>query len=312
MRPVIEWDINDVESLIKNQVQENLNLDYKRSMSLENNEKNKNEISKDVSAFANSDGGKIIYGVIEKNHLPKEIDDGIEAEGKREWLEQVINSRISPRIQNVVIKPIELEISPGKAIFAIEIPMGSTAHQAGDYRYYRRFNFQTVPMYDYEVKMVINRFKEPKLELDINLSENSMRQYCLEIFAKNVGATSAPAAHFKLLIPEYLYDTKRGEYWYLGDKTIEYNGSYVVVLMCNWGGQNKMEFFPELLFPLSSKSLDNTIYIKTLGPRIYESDVEFPIFYEIYATNMRPQKGKFLFKIYRVGRISGKRMITLE
>ena len=312
MRPVIEWDINDVESLIKNQVQENLNLDYKRSMSLENNEKNKNEISKDVSAFANSDGGKIIYGVIEKNHLPKEIDDGIEAEGKREWLEQVINSRISPRIQNVVIKPIELEISPGKAIFAIEIPMGSTAHQASDYRYYRRFNFQTVPMYDYEVKMVINRFKEPKLELDINLSENSMRQYCLEIFAKNVGATSAPAAHFKLLIPEYLYDTKRGEYWYLGDKTIEYNGSYVVVLMCNWGGQNKMEFFPELLFPLSSKSLDNTIYIKTLGPRIYESDVEFPIFYEIYATNMRPQKGKFLFKIYRVGRISGKRMITLE
>ena len=49
MRPVIEWDINDVESLIKNQVQENLNLDYKRSISLENNEKNKNEISKDVS-----------------------------------------------------------------------------------------------------------------------------------------------------------------------------------------------------------------------------------------------------------------------
>lgn len=39
MTPVMEWDINDVESLIKNQVQENLNLDYKRSISLENNDK---------------------------------------------------------------------------------------------------------------------------------------------------------------------------------------------------------------------------------------------------------------------------------
>jgi hypothetical protein len=33
MRPVKDWDINDVKSLIKNQVQENLNLEYKRSMS---------------------------------------------------------------------------------------------------------------------------------------------------------------------------------------------------------------------------------------------------------------------------------------
>ena len=40
-------------------------------------------------------GGKIIYGVIEKNHIPENIDEGIEAEGKMEWLEQVINSRIN-------------------------------------------------------------------------------------------------------------------------------------------------------------------------------------------------------------------------
>jgi len=304
MRPVMDWDINDIESLIKNQVQENLNLDYKRSISLENNEKNKNEISKDVSAFANSNGGKIIYGVKEENHLPKEIDDGVKSEGKREWLEQVINSRIRPRIQNVIIQPIELKASPDKAIFAVEIPEGLTAYQVSDYRYYKRFNFQSVPMYDYEVKMAINRFKEPKLELDIAISEN-----CLEIFAKNVGAISAPSAHFKVFIPEYLYEGKQGVDWYLGNKLIEYEGFTVVALMCNWGGQNKMEFFPGLQFSLSSKALSNIICIK-MAHR-YLDVVEFPIFYEIYATNMRPQKGKFIFKRSIIGRFSRKR-VTLE
>jgi hypothetical protein len=236
--------------------------------------------------------------------LPKEIDDGVETEGKREWLEQVINSRIRPRIQNVVIQPIELEASIGKAIFAVEIPEGLTAYQASDYRYYRRFNFQSVPMHDYEVKMAINRFKEPKLELDIDLSWNSVGQKCLEISAKNVGAISAPSAHFKLLIPEYLYDTTQGEYWYLGNKPVEYKGVYVVVLTCNWRGQNNVEFFPKLTIPLSSKSLSNTICIKCL--RGYLELAEFPIFYEIYATNMRPQKGKFIFKISHVGRVSKK------
>lgn len=64
--------VRDIEELIKAQVQESLNLDYKRSNSISN--KSRAEIAKDVSAFANSDGGLIIYGVEEKDHLPVKID----------------------------------------------------------------------------------------------------------------------------------------------------------------------------------------------------------------------------------------------
>lgn len=51
----MEWNLDALNNLIKNKVEENLNLDYKAAGSLEKNDKKTNEISKDVSAFANSD-----------------------------------------------------------------------------------------------------------------------------------------------------------------------------------------------------------------------------------------------------------------
>lgn len=297
--------MNDIESLIKNQVQESLNLDYKRTKSLENNDHNKNEISKDVSAFANSDGGTIIYGVIEKNHIPEKIDEGVDVKGKREWLEQVINSRIKPRIQNVVITPIDLKKQSGKAIFLVEIPVGTTAYQASDYKYYKRFNFQSVPMYDYEVKMTINRYKEPKIELKMELSINNTNQHCLEIYAENTAPISASAAHFKLFIPEDFFGYKQGENWLLGDKMgIKYKDEYVAVLMYNWRVPYNTELFPEFTVTLSSKLLSDTIALKNTCPKFEKGSIDIPIFYEIYTSNARPRKGKYIFTINRVGKIT--------
>lgn len=132
---------------------------------MDNTEAKKNEISKDVSSFANSDGGIIVYGTEESGHIPIRIDGVVVTPRKREWLEQVINSRFQPKIDGLRIKQIDLTSQPGRAVFVIQIPIGFTAHQAHDFRYYRRYNFQSVPMHDYEVKMVMNRFREPVIEL---------------------------------------------------------------------------------------------------------------------------------------------------
>ena len=69
-----EYSIDDINSLIANEVEENIHLDYKASGALEKKDEKKSEIVKDVSAFANSDGGIIIYGLKEENHKPKELD----------------------------------------------------------------------------------------------------------------------------------------------------------------------------------------------------------------------------------------------
>ena len=57
--------IEDLQSLIDNEVEESTNLEYKSSFAIEN-KKWKEELAKDVSAMANANGGTVIYGIREK------------------------------------------------------------------------------------------------------------------------------------------------------------------------------------------------------------------------------------------------------
>lgn len=87
----------DLTSLIRDQIEEGLNLEYKASKALENTV----DISKDVSAMANSAGGLIIYGIREydikeKRHLPEKIDPVNRLICSKEKLEQIINNNIDP------------------------------------------------------------------------------------------------------------------------------------------------------------------------------------------------------------------------
>lgn len=51
-------------------------MNTKRAIALATTEGKKNEVSKDVSAFANSAGGTIVYGMIENGYVPVRLDSG--------------------------------------------------------------------------------------------------------------------------------------------------------------------------------------------------------------------------------------------
>jgi predicted HTH transcriptional regulator len=68
MITIRNWDEAYLNELIKSGEKESLTLEYKSSSSLKNQDKEKNERAKDVSAFANSAGGVILYGILEDKH----------------------------------------------------------------------------------------------------------------------------------------------------------------------------------------------------------------------------------------------------
>jgi hypothetical protein len=166
------WDENDVQQLIRSGVTENLTLDYKSSGALAKTDRKKDEISKDVSAFANSAGGTILYGVTERDHFPYELDEGFDPNDiSKEWLEQVINSRIQRRIDGIRINQVPLSSHPGRVLYVVHIPQSDRGpHMASDHVFYKRFNFVSVPMEEYEVRDVSRRGAAPDLQLQALLA----------------------------------------------------------------------------------------------------------------------------------------------
>lgn len=169
MKEPWEWTEDDILSLIKNKVRESTTLEYKACDALAKPEGKKKEISKDVSAFANSAGGAIVYGVTENAaHEPEYIDVGYDpSDISGEWLEQVINSNIERRISGVIINTIALpKTHPGKVLYVVYIPESNLApHMAADDRFYKRFNFQSVPMKEYEVRNLMRQEHYPSREI---------------------------------------------------------------------------------------------------------------------------------------------------
>ncbi len=162
-------DQADLERLIADGVEENLRLEYKGAESIDRTDSRKREITKDVSAMANSDGGRLIYGIkefqdAERRHLPERLDPVDRTTFSREWLEQVIGT-IQPRIRDLSIHPVAVNGSTRDVVYVIDIPKATTAHQARDHKYYKRHDFSAVSMEDYEIRDVMARGAHPLIEV---------------------------------------------------------------------------------------------------------------------------------------------------
>lgn len=161
-----EYNIDDITALIDNEAEESVHLDFKAAGSLSKDDKKKTEIAKDVSAFANSDGGIIVYGIEEQEHKAHALSYIDGNTYTKEWLEQVIQDNIQRRIEGLEIFPIRDNGDITKSIYIVKIPRSSnTPHMSADKCYYKRNNFRSVKMEEYEVRDLFYREATPNLTI---------------------------------------------------------------------------------------------------------------------------------------------------
>lgn len=290
---MLDWNLEKITELINNRVEESLNLDYKAAASLKRDSQKISEISKDVSAFANSDGGTIIYGISENQGnrcWPGAIDPVNRREITKEWLEQIIHTRIHPKIDGIRIFPIEIKDSPDKVIFVVDIPQSNTVHQADDKKYYRRYNFMSSPMDDYEIRDILNRQKNPEIVLEFKIVEKNSKLK-LKIYAYNKGPVLANYVNaFIDLNSKRMEPSKKIQFYAentirdVVDADISFDASMRPIRNPKYGPSRYAPILP--------------MRRKLMLTEIIELDTEdrdAEIEWTVYADNAKMQKGKIKF-----------------
>lgn len=162
--------LEDVKRLIDNRVEEGLTLEYKRELS--KNNKNNRGLAKEVCAFANSEGGTLIYGVDAEDKVPTGFS-WIEGEGIEERIQAVVANSIHPKLEGVSVLACPNPADEKQAIFVVEVPKSPYAPHMSDHCYYKRDGPTSRPMDHDEIKNAMfgaGRSAALRFEISANLS----------------------------------------------------------------------------------------------------------------------------------------------
>ncbi len=214
----------------------------------------KSNISKAISAFANSGGGTLLFGLLNPNSKWQVDDGGIDLAVKkpstREWLEDIIPTLVdfpltSFNVYAVQRKNDNSQIAEGRGVFVIEIPDSEQApHQATDNKYYVRVGGKSRPIGHRLVADILGRRSYPKIQLEFFLKSSlyhetsfipkmsgfsiaaseekpKKRKWELVIRATNSGRVFAQYMNCFVLIPAALVPKEELEFDYTSDDDFE-------------------------------------------------------------------------------------------
>jgi hypothetical protein len=203
-KPVASWEEDDVLSLPPG---ENDTFERKGARLLDltipsvNENDVRDELAKQLSAFANTGGGQIIYGLADSGA----VDNGGVARSVRgrqttkAWLENVIPNLTEFEIIgfNVYEVPPKLagsSLAPDKSIYVVDVPDSDRApHQSRrDLRYYVRLSGNSLPASHRLTEDIRNRARHPKLRIE------HLRVYNAISFSQPT--VSGPKSNFELTV----------------------------------------------------------------------------------------------------------------
>lgn len=128
-------------------------------------------LSKQLSAFANGAGGRILLGLDDLGRIDGGVPADLKQGGTRSWLEDIVGGLVDPPLSSFNVHEIlgtapHSAIRPGHAVYVIEVPPSDAApHQALDHRYYLRIAGKSRPMGHVHVTDVLRRTRHPQVDV---------------------------------------------------------------------------------------------------------------------------------------------------
>jgi len=297
--------VEDLESFIKGtsadtnaESRENTNIEYKEA-----HQKfiNINEIGKDVSGFANSEGGIIFYGIKcerDDKTKPKEIS-GLDRTNI-ETLDRVINSHVHYPINGIQKKLIP---NDDPQVMLLYVPQSDASpHQNSNGKYYFRSGSETRPMPHYLVELHFGKRRRPKLSIKLERIEKPQLPSfkdgwspAINIYPRILNSGKAIAKYVRALFlfpSDAYFKPEKNPYRVYASTIRDISNSNF------YPGKKVWEF-------KDNQGVIHTTEEQRFGPfaiefnkvLLLEPDTEEnnPIFeWEIYAEEMEPQKGKVI------------------
>lgn len=305
------WDQARVQQLIDDNIQEDLHLEYKAAGALGKQNDKRDEVAKDVSAMANSDGGQVIYGIHAEKEIPSHITPVNREQFPKGWLEHVIGN-IRPNIEGLHIHDVTINTSPPGTVYVVEVPKSQTVHQASDKKYYKRSTSHSVPMEHFEILDVLNRQQHPRIELQLQLKQrmkngsHTLEAYALEVSLVNDGNVYAKYVVAHIAVPrdiaydhrfEHGFNYNRGgnpdEFkTYMRDNTIR-----EVVDVGGSGNYTFPKYGParyDPILPRLRMNVDEIVLLSSLHRKCTESD--YIIRWLVNADNAPPRSGEIALR----------------
>jgi len=286
-------------------------------------------LSKAISAFANSGGGKIVLGLSN----PKtnwQIDDGgidlsVKKPSTREWLENIISTLVDFPLTSFNVYVIQntgsnSQISLGRGVFIIDIPDSDLApHQAiVDHIYYARVGGKSQPIPHRLVADIFGRRQYPKIQLGFSIeitntvyddilgsttSSNPFRKFKLLIKAINEGRVYAQYVNIRVHVPAILLNSLFLEMYEQDSEYELRNGMEYVPLtrrntkrdIVKWQGLGQKEYGSSWFDPvLPSLSFEWDQELIGEFDKVTHGDLR--IFWEAYADNAPGQTGNLFIR----------------
>ena len=139
--------LGDIDRLISGGIEEGQQLEYKVEIP-----KNNDHVRKEVTAFANTAGGSVVFGIKARDRVPVELA-WIRGVGLEEQLTGILQTSIDPPLIGVTVRVIRNSAADADVIYVVTVDASLTGpHMTSDGKYYRRHGSLASPMEHGDVK----------------------------------------------------------------------------------------------------------------------------------------------------------------